>query len=418
MPVSSRARNWIAQQSNWRQLGLFIRLVIERFTADRGLQTASALTYTTLLSLVPFLVVSLAILSAFGAVANMRETVKDAVLDVLVPDSRAQVSAQIDQFLGNAANLTGPGLAAIAVTAVMLLFTIEGTFNRIWRVASPRSLVLRILRFWTVLTLGPLLLGASLSLTSYFFAVADDDLVRSAMKELSRLLPIALQWLAFTLLYIAVPHARVRIKHAAIGGLVAAVLFEVLKLGFAVYIDNADNFRVIYGALAAIPVFLMWLYASWSVILMGAEVTAALPQWQRDLARDREGAQTASRRLATALDLLQRLWGIAGTGGTLSPNAPEVLEADWAGDVLEKLVKADFVEITADEQLIAGRDLSRTPALALWHALDLATPEIEPDTQATRALRSHEAEVLQQPLSAFLADRIAAGAEAQPALAD
>lgn len=407
MPVSTRARDWVIQQSNWRQLGLFIRLVVRRFADDRGLQTASALTYTTLLSLIPFLVVFLAILSAFGAVADMRETVKAAVMDVLVPTSRAQVAGQIDQFLANAERLTGPGLAAIAVTAIMLLFTIEGTFNRIWRVASPRSLVLRILRFWTVLTLGPVLLGASLSLTSYFVVVADDDIVGGAIQELSRLLPLVLQWLAFTLLYIAVPHTRVRFRHAAIGGLVAAILFEGLKVGFAIYIDNADNFRVIYGALAAIPIFLMWLYASWSVILMGAEVTAALPQWQRDLTRDREGAHTAARRLTAALALLQRLWGIAGTGGTLSPNTPEVLEAVWAGDVLHDLVKAGFVSITADEELIAGRDLSRTPMAALWHALDLATPEIEPDVDALRALRSHEGEVLQQPVSAFLADRVA-----------
>lgn len=412
MAVSSRGLGRVVQRTTWQKLNLFARLVIRRFTDARGLQTASALTYTTLLSLVPFLVVSLAILSTFGAVSEMRETVKGAVMDALLPSVQTQAGAQIDRFLGNAQQLTAPGLAAIAVTAVMLLFTIEGTFNRIWHVATPRSLALRILRFWTVLTLGPLLLGASLSLTSYFFAISDDDFVGSALQQIGRLVPTVLQWLAFTLFYIVIPHTRVRFKHAAIGGLVAAILFEALKLGFAVYIDNADNFRVIYGALAAIPIFLMWLYASWTVILIGAEVAAAAPQWHRDLSRDRSTAEAAAGRLGAALSLLQRLWGIAGSGGTLSPNAPEALEAVWAGDVLQRLIDTGFVNATADGQLVIGRDLARTQVLTLWQALDLATPEVEPDLEALSALRQHEAEVLQQPISSFLADRVAAGARA------
>jgi membrane protein len=416
MAVSSRALSWIGKRSNWRQLGLFIRLVGRRFTADRCLQTASSLTYTTLLSLVPFLVVSLAILSVFGAVSNMRETVKGAVLDALLPTSRGQVGAQIDQFLGNAETLTAPGLAAIAVTAIMLLFTIEGTFNRIWRVANPRALGLRILRFWTVLTLGPLLLGASLSLTSYFFAVGDDDMVTGALQELSRLLPLTLQWLAFSLLYMTMPHASVLFRHAALGGLVAAVLFEVLKLGFAIYIDNADNFRVIYGALAAIPIFLMWLYSSWTVILVGAEVTAALPQWRRDLTRDRAASRSASVRLAAALNLLEQLWHLSVQGKGLARDAPEALEATWAGDVLQTLLATGFIAETADNQLLIGRDLSRTSVQALWQALDLGVPTLDPDAPAIQELRVREAEVLQQQtLSQLLADR---AVQDQSALAD
>lgn len=412
MAVSPRVSAWLANQPYWQQLGLFIELVVRRFQANRGLQTASALTYTTLLSLVPLLVVSLAVLSAFGTVSDMRETVKETVLDVLVPASRDQVGSQIDRFLGNAQTLTAPGLAAIAVTAIMLLFTIEGTFNRIWQVASPRSVALRIMQFWAVLTLGPLLLGGSLSLTSYFFSAADDNIVHSLAQQLSRLAPTALQWLAFSLLYLAIPHTHVRMRHAAIGGLVAAVLFEILKLGFAVYVKNADNFQVIYGALAAIPIFLMWLYASWTVILIGAEVAAAMPQWKRDLSVDRTAAEAASGRLSAALVLLERLWGTASTGDSLPPNAPEALEAAWAGEVLQTLVANGFVAVTSDEQLMLGRDLSRTPVLALWHALDLVTPELEPDSEALRALRTHEVEVLQQPLSKFLAERAEARAAA------
>jgi membrane protein len=405
MAVSSRAMAWAKEWANWRDLAQFGVMVVRRFTADRGMQTASALTYTSLLSIVPLLVVSLAVLSGFGAFAEMKETVKAAVLDVLLPSTKTQAAAHIDQFLGNAKALTWPGLAGIAVTALMLLSTIEGTFNRIWRAKSPRSLTIRILRYWSALTMGPLLLGASLSLTSYFFAVADDGMVSGVLEQIGHLLPLLLQWVAFTLLYITIPNAPVRLRHALTGGLVAAVLFEALKTGFAVYIDNADNFRVIYGALAAIPIFLMWLYSSWTVILIGAEVTAVVPEWREALARSRSGtmAGTAAARLETALALLSALWKAAGKGESIDPNGPEAIEAGWADDNLQTLIGAGFVAVATDERLIAGRDFARTPVRDLWRALDLGTPQVTPDAPILSDLRSHEAKILQDPLSDLLA---------------
>ena len=405
MAVSSCAMAWAKEWANWRDLAQFGVRVVRRFTADRGMQTASALTYTSLLSIVPLLVVSLAVLSGFGAFAEMKETVKAAVLDVLLPSTKTQAAAHIDQFLGNAKALTWPGLAGIAVTALMLLSTIEGTFNRIWRAKSPRSLTIRILRYWSALTMGPLLLGASLSLTSYFFAVADDGMVSGVLEQIGHLLPLLLQWVAFTLLYITIPNAPVRLRHALTGGLVAAVLFEALKTGFAVYIDNADNFRVIYGALAAIPIFLMWLYSSWTVILIGAEVTAVVPEWREALARSRSGtmAGTAAARLETALALLSALWKAAGKGESIDPNGPEAIEAGWADDNLQTLIGAGFVAVATDERLIAGRDFARTPVRDLWRALDLGTPQVTPDAPILSDLRSHEAKILQDPLSDLLA---------------
>ncbi len=351
MAVSSKVAAWVRQPRNWGALHKFGVLVVRRFNADRGLQTASALTYTTLLSLVPLLAVSLAILSGFSAFEGMRESVKSAVLDVLLPTSKGPAAQYIDAFLANAQSLTTPGLAGIAVTALMLLSTIESTFNRIWRVQSPRSLGRRLLRFWSVLTLGPLLLGASLSLTSYFFAVADDGTVQSAIQRIGRLAPLVLQWIAFTLLFVAIPQAQVRFRYAAIGGFVAAALFEVLKLGFAVYLDNTDNYRALYGALAAIPVFLVWLYASWTVILI----------------------------------------------------EPEVVEAGWA-DVLERLTEDGFVVVTGEGWFVAGRDYSRTPTAELWQTLGLGTPELDREMETVTLLRHQENEVLNKPVSVLIAE--------------
>lgn len=406
MAVSSRVLAWGADRANWRDLAKFGLMVVRRFTADRGLQIASSLTYTSLLSIVPLLVVSLAILSGFGAFADMKEVVKTAVLDAVLPNAGSQAGDHIDQFLGNAQSLTGPGLAGIAVTALMLLSTIEGTFNRIWRVKSPRSLTIRILRYWSALTLGPVLLGASLSLTSYFFAAADDDIMRSAVRHVSHFVPMILQWVAFTLLYLVIPNAPVRLHHAVVGGFVAAALFESLKLGFAVYIDNADNFRVIYGALAAIPIFLLWLYSSWTVILIGAEVTASVPEWRESLARDKIEEYSAAGRLQTALGLLAALWQAAGRGESVSPDSRAAVEAGWSDDGLTALIASGFVAVTADEQLVAGRDYARTPMLTLWQALDLGTPQIDPDSNTLSALRTHEVAALQKPVSEILDEMV------------
>ena len=403
MAVSSKVAAWVRQPRNWGALHKFGVLVVRRFNADRGLQTASALTYTTLLSLVPLLAVSLAILSGFSAFEGMRESVKSAVLDVLLPTSKGPAAQYIDAFLANAQSLTTPGLAGIAVTALMLLSTIESTFNRIWRVQSPRSLGRRLLRFWSVLTLGPLLLGASLSLTSYFFAVADDGTVQSAIQRIGRLAPLVLQWIAFTLLFVAIPQAQVRFRYAAIGGFVAAALFEVLKLGFAVYLDNTDNYRALYGALAAIPVFLVWLYASWTVILIGAEVTAGLPEWRESLALGDRDTETAAARLSGALALLACLWEAAGTGKQVSADEPEVVEAGWA-DVLERLTEDGFVVVTGEGWFVAGRDYSRTPTAELWQTLGLGTPELDREMETVTLLRHQENEVLNKPVSVLIAE--------------
>lgn len=392
---------WLVDPANWTRLAGFGLLVVRRFRDDRGLQTASALTYTSLLSLVPLLVVSLAVLSSFGAISDMREAVKAAVFDVLLPSSQGQVSAYIDQSLDNAQSLTAPGLAAIAVTALMLLSTIEGTFNRIWRVSKPRPLTVRILQFWSVLTLGPLLLGASLSLSSYFFAIADDGVVHGAVQQLGRVVPILLQWIAFTVLFFAIPNAAVRFRHAAIGGFVTAVLFELLKLGFATFIDNADNYRVVYGALAAIPIFLMWLYASWTVVLIGAEVAAAVPEWAEERYSTDLPDPDAAACLSSALRLLQCLWQASGTGARLPSDAIEAKAAARAG-AMDRLITAGFVTEAADGTLIAGRDYARTPLLQLWQALDLATPAQDPDPDMLSDLRNAEADRLQRPVSELL----------------
>ena len=372
MPLGARStENWAETpvlQRWWR----FSRYVVARFQADGGLQTASALTYTSLLSLVPLLAVSLVILSGFGAFDDMKADVTEVLLDFFVPDTADQIGGYISQFLANAQQLTAPGVIALGITAILTLATIEGTFNRIWRAQAPRPWPVRILAFWGVLTLGPIVLGISLSVSAeveaFTSGMAGGDVIA---REGRQLVQFGLQWAAFSALYLAIPAVRVKVGHALAGGAFATLMFYCLKLGFAEFVAAAENYRTVYGALAAIPIFLLWLYSFWTLLLLGAHVAAALPE-RRLLGADGLIDQTtAERRLQAALAVLRRVWHAAGHRERLDA-ASMVPEPSPA--MLEDLERAGLVVRMDGGQLIAGCDYARAPVGVLWRSLDLATP--------------------------------------------
>ena len=374
MPLAARlGGNWAAApvvRRWWR----FSAYVVKRFQGDGGLQIASSLTYTSLLSLVPLLAVSLVILSGFGAFDEMRGQVQETLLDFVLPDTADQVNGYILKFMENAQKLTAPGVIALGVTAIMMLSTIEGTFNRIWRANAKRPWPIRILAFWAVLTLGPILLGVSISVSSVFQDYSNELQVGWLVRESRFALPFFLQLAAFSALYLAIPAVPVRIGHALVGGLVAAVLFQVLKVGFAAFVASADNYRTVYGALAAIPIFLLWLYSFWTLLLIGAHIAAALPE--RRLLGDSGliDQATAESRLRAAMLVLRRLWQAAGARETLRLENLDPEPSPW---VLNQLEKAGLIARLDDESLIAGCDFNRAPIGVLWRALDLATPRLD-----------------------------------------
>ncbi len=254
-----------------------------RFLADRCLQSAAALSYSSLLAIVPLFAISLSILSAFPFFAALRADVESLLVGNLMPHATEAVAAGLTTFIRQARSLTGLGLAGLALAAVMLLATINGAFNTIWRVTKRRPLAIRLLAYWAILTLGPLLFGVALSLSSMIYATGGSlggAAFAGSARWLAPLAPFVLQATGFTLLYLIVPDRAGPRRDAAVGGLVAALLFEALKRGFAFYLLYAPAYETIYGALAAIPIFLVWMYASWAVTLFGAEVAAALPEWR------------------------------------------------------------------------------------------------------------------------------------------
>ena len=261
----------------------FCVAIARRFREERAPQTAGSLTFTTLLSLAPLLAVVLAIASAFPAFEKGIAELQAFVLQNALPDTPGlkRFMEQIGTFSHNAGRLTAIGLAAFAVTAVMLMLTIDNTINRIFRVQRRRTALQNVLMYWAVLTLGPVLIGGSLSITSYALGASLGLLHPDGPASLLlRVLPFLLTCAALVLLYGIVPARRVEWKHAIIGGILAGIAFELAKRGFALYLSRVPTFRLVYGAFATIPVFLLWLYISWVVVLCGAIFTALLPGWR------------------------------------------------------------------------------------------------------------------------------------------
>lgn len=260
----------------------FARYVLRRIGEDRCLQAAGALTYTTLLALVPLAAVGLAIFSAFPRFRSMRETVESFVFENFAPHAGDAIREYLSTFLVNTEGLTTLGVVFLLLSAVMLLSTIEGTFNGIWRAKGRRSMTVRLLAYWAVLTLGPLLFGASLSVSSYMWGqmvAAGGEAVRGQAPLVGRLVPFLTELGGFAVMYMVLPHATVRWRHAVVGAVIAAVLFEVLKKVFGIYVQMFAGYQTIYGAMATVPLFLIWIHLSWTIALLGGIVTSSLPDW-------------------------------------------------------------------------------------------------------------------------------------------
>ena len=261
----------------WRNTAQVLR---ERFKEDRLGVTASSLTFTSLLALVPFFTVALALFTAFPIFGKVQQVLERWLMDSLIPETIArQVLGYLTQFASKASRLGLVGFSMLIVTAVALILTIDRTLNNIWRVRQLRPLGQRVLIYWAAITLGPLLLGLSLVLSSY---------VMSASKGLVNALPESLRFVFDSIefvvlaagmagLYHYVPNTPVRWRHAWVGGIFVSVCMELAKRMLAIYLNSVPTYSVIYGAFATLPILLIWMYVAWCVVLLGALVTAYLP---------------------------------------------------------------------------------------------------------------------------------------------
>ncbi|MBE7940926.1 MULTISPECIES: YihY family inner membrane protein [Ramlibacter] len=333
----------------WKATALTL---LERFREDRLGLTASSLTFTTTMALVPFFTVALAVFTAFPMFSQMQNALQAWLVQSLVPDSIArQVLGYLTQFAGKASRLGAVGVAVLFVTALALVLTIDRTLNGIWRVRTPRPLGQRVLVYWAVMTLGPLFLGASLSLTLW---------VLTASKGLFRAVPGGLQLLfdliefgllaaGMMALYRWVPNTAVRREHAWAGGLFAAVGFEVARRVLAFYLSKVPTYSAVYGAFATLPILLLWIYIAWLIVLFGAVVAAYLPSivegthrrgrvpgWHFQLAlevlRALRDARGGEARGLTMQGLARRL---RVDPLQLEPVLETLVDLDWAGRLNE-----------------------------------------------------------------------------------
>ena len=266
----------------WRTFAEFSFAVARRFYEERGLQVAASLSYTTLLSLVPLFTVALAVSTAFPVFDETVDALQLFVFENFLPDARGidTIADQINSFTQNAGRLTAIGIAFFAVTAVLLIRTIDEALNGIFRVQRPRPVLQRVLIYWAVLTLGPALVGGSLSATSFALGSSLGWLNLDILADaILRVLPFLFTCAALTLLYAVVPYRHVPWRHALAGGILAGIAFEIAKRAFALYLVRFPTYTLIYGAFATIPIFLVWMYVSWVVMLAGAALTAMLPAY-------------------------------------------------------------------------------------------------------------------------------------------
>ena len=325
-----------------------IRYLIKRCVDDRLSASAAALTYVSLFALVPLLTVTLSIASALPAAGNIEAKVDDFLLQFLLPESSTQVVAYLSTFIEQARSLTLFGVAILLITAILMLRNVEQALNDIWRNQANRKPLHSFLLYWAVLSLGPAAIGLGLGLRAFLFATANEwgglqDYGIGAI--LVGLLPFAISAIGLTALYAAVPNCQVPLRHAFIGGIFAAITFTIARMAFTAVMSQS-SYSLVYGAFATAPLFLLWIYITWIIVLLGAVITHGMSAYQNT-----EQAQTPT--LMKALNILYLFWRAQQDGRGIAE-----LEVIGANDLLPGGIDADSWRSIRDS-LIAGRLLKR-----------------------------------------------------------
>jgi membrane protein len=366
----------------------FSGLLLHRFVQDRGTQHTAALTYTSLLSLVPLMTVMLALFSAFPASEKLAAEIEGFVFDNFVPAAGQVVHEHLRNFSQKAARLSGVGFVFLLLVALLLMANIDKAFNDIWHVRRKRSPLAKFTVYWAILSLGPILIVASVGVTSYLVSIplfSDGETVQQVRTRLLGTMPVLISALAFTLLYALVPNRTVPLRHALAGGVLAAMLFEAAKRGFALYVTHFPTYEAIYGAMAVVPIFLIWIYLSWLVTLLGAEFTYCLGIFRDDW---HNSLHQRGSEFLLAIRLLRHLREGQREGVGLSSRQLAEWEPGFTEEQLDKMLQqlqqAWLVLRTEEKSWVLARDLREVKLVDLY----LAAPFVLPDCREELELES------------------------------
>jgi membrane protein len=368
-----------------------------RFVADRCSENAAALTYMSLFALVPLLTVLYTMASAIPAFQGAEEQMQDILFKHLMPDSSSDIEGYLNDFSQQAKNLTGPGIAFLLITAIIMLRNIEHAFNMIWRARENRSPLSSFLLYWAVLTLAPITIGLGLGISTYLSSFADAlknlDLF-GAKALLLQSTPLLLSTAGFSMMYAAVPNCRVPFKHALIGGIFTALAFHAAR-GLFTKLVVGSSYTFIYGAFAAVPLFLLWIYLSWNIVLMGAVLVHSLSAYQND-------AQANRPVVLKALDVLYLFWQKQKTGNAVREielidgrhAIIRGLDSETWGEVRDILMHEKVIAQNDKGQYLLSRDLHTITFWQLKEWVNKEQPINEQDIVAKDGWQAHASRLL------------------------
>ena len=356
----------------------FSRFIWQRFIDDKCFETAGALSYTTLVSLVPLMVAVLAMLSVFPVFQSARDVLLNFVFQNFLPTTVAKVQATLQTFAANASQLTGISILVMLFSALSMMISIEDRLNRIFRVHQPRSWSSRLLLYWAALTLGPILAVGGIAVTSYVTAM---PLLAGAYAHLGLgqrllgVLPFVVTFITLWLMYAAIPNCKVRRSDAAIGALLGAVLFEVARWGFTLFVSNAQTYQQIYGVLATIPIFLLWIYLSWVIAILGASIAASLSAYEYHAPAETlpEGAEFLGLMVVLRHFVEAQRQGCSVDPATVRLQEPYLRSASIA-TYFDDLQRADLIQRGEAGGWLLSRSLDSTDLLRVYRHTSYRLP--------------------------------------------
>lgn len=387
----------------------FIRFVLYRFEADRCRESAGSLTYTTLFAIVPMLTVFLVIVSSIKALEPARQQMQTWIYSNFLPKTSIAFDKALNAFTENSSNLTIIGILFLFVTTVLMLSSIELAFNRIWRVRQARGGIVGFMRYWTIISLGPIILGTAFVLSS---TVASMNILSNSVAGYQfdfayvlLFISFTLTCLGFSLLYWTIPNRSVPIKSAVIAGIFSGVVFELLKNLFGFIMSNFTSYQLVYGAFAALPIFLLWIYTSWIVVLLGVQISYAITAFHSD-------KTTKRHPVLMLLDVLELFHQKQKRGGTVSDR--EAMDILGRGEIgkwpyfIELLEKQNLITRTDSNEFVLIRNLEQVDLWQFVKNLPYALPhrselnDSTPDDHVMQVVGSTLAES-----DAYLAQKLA-----------